>query len=178
MQSRQKTQIGQHFVVNDCISHGTDSSVDLEKGNFGVLLSRFRTQGYLAFSSFFSKDAITPVLDAVLSVVRGTQVSFEANLNSGFGDARGAKWRALGSSDAMQQLYTNAKLQQTIKSILSQDPGLVVPENVGFQLSWIRGKGKGDGTNVHVDYYHVDPDQSSSPPRVKFEDVLLEGLFV
>ncbi len=173
-------QIGKHFFSNECISHGIDSTPELQKGEFGVLFARFKSLGYLAFSSFFPEQCIKPLHDDVLDVAGGPNVkTFEANIFSGFGNKdKAARWINLGKEQSVQTLFKNPKLQHTIKSILDFDRGLIVDKEISFQLAWVRGKGTGDGTGVHIDYYHIS--QPEDQPRFSFvstDDILEEQDF-
>jgi hypothetical protein len=180
MQSRDTTRIGKHFVVNECITSAKDSAQDLKEQKFEVLCQRFKTFGYLAFSSFFPESMSKELLAEITRVVGSERVaSFEANLTTGFGDSERARaWKKVGSSVIVAKYYSNPLLQSTLKNILQHDKRLVVPpENLLFQLSWVRGKAPGDATSVHVDYYHVQQPEELGLPGLRTDDVLEEDDF-
>lgn len=151
------TQIGNHFVPNAMVSSATDSVTDLKAQNWSTLVERFHRDGYLAFSSF---SETSDALDKVLKVVgRNGSESFEVNVSNGMGDeARAEEWKKLGQSAAFQTLQSNSKVQEVLKSLLREEKFLEVPEKIEFQLMWVRGKAKNEGTAIHVDYYHLTND--------------------
>jgi hypothetical protein len=201
------TRIGAFDVDSACVAPAVNSNDLLFKRDWSGLASRLQDTGYLAFSDFF------PVTDVALAVgevqklrpsgggllslfKKRNPVGFEVNLHTGKSNlqehnedaASVERWKALGNSPCIQQFYDNDRLKRVVRSVLSQYGDVAEPSQLSFQLAWVRCKGKGESTDVHIvrflsffahaasflsllllqDYHHVDPDLAG-------EDVLYEG---
>jgi hypothetical protein len=145
-----------------------NSTVALKCEDWPLLAQRLHEDGYLAFSRFFDAAEVTPALEQVKRLRNDGINGFEANLTTGVVvNAQGQResldtkqvehWQQVGRSEAFARLSTHEKLQSVLVNVLKQTGDVHVPDNIEFQLSWVRGKGLGDSTRVHVDYHHVQP---------------------
>lgn len=127
-----------------------------------------REDGYVAFNGFFGKELTKPVLEEVIALEKERSKKckggLEVNLHTGM-ELNGPldpvceeRWRTLGQGTAFGAMYASPNLQHMLQGLLEACGDVEVPDFISFQLSWVRGKRKGDATEVHIDYYDIEED--------------------
>lgn len=173
------------------IDSATDSSALLERKEWGLLCQRLHDDGYLAFSNFFETEVMTATIERIQAIITETESSvdhvmgalgknkkgLDVNLSTGeCGDkshpreAARELWKTFNNEHpALWAIRNHEKLQHTLREILERGGDVVVPKDqFHFQLPWVRAKGKGDVTGIHMDYHHLPTD------FVRGDDVLEE----
>jgi hypothetical protein len=165
-------RIGAFDVKRTCVSPALDSAACLALEDWGILAMRLQVEGYLAFSGFFAEEETASALEEVrklskartggglLGLLKKPKAGgFVVNLRTGRSiggadedDTEGfvERWKALGESDCIQRFYRHDRLKTMLRGVLGQVGDVAVPEEITFQLAWVRCKSKNEGTDVHI----------------------------
>ena len=168
-------QIGSHLIPASQCESAIDSRPLLDEGEFSLLAERFDRDGYLYFSNLLYQHEAQASMVPIERLA--PKNSFEANLSTGMGiglgnDNEPGRWKSIGMMGSTN-ICEHAMLTSTILQVLEHDREVAVPpkgSTIPFELIWVRGKAPGDGSEIHVDYYHVEN-------RTKDEDLHNEHLF-